>query len=222
MLQVEEFYDLVVSYNEMYLIVIILTFILAIVALLMVFRKNVYSSRFISLTLTILWFWIGIVFGILVFGPFPTVLAGLEMTGSWYLFGSIFVIHGIVMLYFGVIKDTVSYSWKSDYRHYIGLLIILFGLVIYPFVGVFSGHVFPEYPIFGIMPCPVTLFTIGLLLWSEEKPSVPLFIIPIFWALMGMVPLLFYEVYADIVTILAGIIAIYYYVKWPDIGEKEE
>lgn len=66
------------------------------------------------------------------------------------------------------------------------------------------------------MPCPVTLFTIGLLLWSKEKPSVPLFIIPIFWALMGMVPLLFYEVYADIVTILAGIIAIYYYVKCPD------
>ena len=81
MLQVEEFYDLVVSYNEMYLIVIILTFILAIVALLMVFRKNVYSSRFISLTLTILWFWIGFVFGILVFVPFPKVLDGLEMTG---------------------------------------------------------------------------------------------------------------------------------------------
>lgn len=39
--------------------------------------------------------------------------------------------------------------------------------------------------------------------------------IPIFWALMGIVPVLFYEVYADIGTILAGIVALFYYVKWP-------
>ena len=81
-LQVEEFFDLIVSYNEMYIIVIALTYVLAIVALLMVFKKSTYSNRIISLTLSFLWLWIGIVFGILVFGPFPTVLAGIEMTGS--------------------------------------------------------------------------------------------------------------------------------------------
>jgi len=200
----------------MYLIVIILTYVLAIVALLMVFRKSTHSNRIISFALTFLWLWIGVVFGMIVFGPFPTVLAGIEMTGSWYLFGSLFAIHGIIMLYFGVVKDTMSFTWKPDNRHYIGLVIIIFGLIIYPFVGVLTGRVFPEYPIFGIMPCPVTLFTIGLLLWSDVKPSLPLVIIPIFWALMGIIPVLFYEVYADIGTILAGIIAIFYYVKWPE------
>ncbi|MGY5865684.1 MAG: DUF6064 family protein [Candidatus Thorarchaeota archaeon] len=64
-------------------------------------------------------------------------------------------------------------------------------------------------------PCPVTLLTICLLLWSDAKPSLPLMFIPIFWALMGIVPVLFYEVYADIGTILAGIVALFYYVKWP-------
>ena len=214
-MQVEEFFDLFGSYNEMYLIVIVLTNVLAIIALLMVFRKSEYSNRVISFTLAFLWLWIGIVFGILVFGPFPTVLAGIEMSGSWYLFGSIFAIHGIILLYFGVIKDTVSYSWKPGSRHFFGLLFIVFGLVIYPFVGVLTGRVFPEYPVFGIAPCPVTLFTIGLLLWSDKKPSLPLVAIPIFWALMGVVPVLFYGIYADIVTILSGIIALYYYVKWP-------
>lgn len=214
-MQIVEFYDLVGSYNEMYLIVTILTFVLAIVSLLMVFRKNEHSNRIVSFTLTFLWLWIGVVFGIIVFGSFPTVLAGIEMTGSWYLFGGIFTVHGIILLYFGVIKDTVSYSWKPDTRHYLGLLFILFGVVIYPFVGVLAGRVFPGYPIFGIMPCPVTLFTIGLLLWSDVKPTFPVVIIPIFWAFMGIVPLLFYEVYADIVTILAGTIALVYYLKWP-------
>jgi len=199
----------------MYLIVIVLTNVLAIIALVMVFRKSEYSNRVISFTLAFLWLWIGIVFGILVFGPFPTVLAGIEMSGSWYLFGSIFAIHGIILLYFGVIKDTASYSWKPGSRHFFGLLFIVFGLVIYPFVGVLTGRVFPEYPVFGIAPCPVTLFTIGLLLWSDKKPSLPLVVIPIFWALMGVVPVLFYGIYADIVTILSGIIALHYYVKWP-------
>ena len=214
-MQVEEYFDLFGAYNETYLIMIVLTSVLAIIALLMVFRKSEYSNRVISFTLAFLWLWIGIVFGILVFGPFPTVLAGIEMSGSWYLFGSIFVIHGIIMLYFGVIKDTTSYSWKPGSRHFIGLFIIVFGLVIYPFVGVLTGRVFPEYPVFGIAPCPVTLFTIGLLLWSDKKPSLPLMAIPIFWALMGIAPVLFYGIYADIVTILSGIIAIYYYMKWP-------
>ena len=199
----------------MYLIVIVLTNVLAIIALVMVFRKSEHSNRVISFTLAFLWLWIGIVFGILVFGPFPTVMAGIELPGAWYLFGSMFAIHGIILLYFGVIKDTTSYSWKPGSRHFIGLFIIVFGLVIYPFVGVLTGRVFPEYPVFGIAPCPVTLFTIGLLLWSDKKPSLPLVAIPIFWALMGIVPVLFYGVYADIVTILAGIIALYYYVKWP-------
>jgi len=214
-LQVEEFFDLFGSYNEMYLPMIALTSILAIVALLMVFRKSEYSNRIISLTLAFFWFWIGIVFGILVFGPTPTVIAGTEYIGLWYLFGSIFAIHGIILLYFGVIKDGASFSWEPSYRHYIGLLIIIFGLVIYPFIGVLTGRVFPEYPVFGIAPCPVTLFTIGLLLWSDKKPSLPLMFIPIFWAFMGIVPVLLYGIYADIVTILAGFVALFYYVKWP-------
>lgn len=199
----------------MYLVVIILTYVLAIIALFMTYRKNDYSNRFISLTLTFLWFWVGLVFGILVFGPVPTVMAGIEYPGIWYLFGGIFAIHGIILLYFGVIKGTVSYTWKPDSRHYIGLLLILYGLVFYPLVGILTGRVFLEYPIFGIAPCPVSVFTLGLLLWSDARPSLPIMTIPLFWGFMGIVPLLFYEVYADIGTILAAIITLYYYVKWP-------
>lgn len=181
----------------------------------MVFRKNEYSNRIISLTLAILWLWVGLVFGILVFGPVPVVMAGIELPGTWYLFGGIFTIHGIILLYFGVIKDTVSITWNPGPRQFIGLILILFGLIVYPLVGFATGRVFPEYPIFGIAPCPVAAFTIGLLLWSDERPSLPLAIIPIFWGFMGLAPVLFYEVYADIGTVLAALIGFYYYLRWP-------
>jgi hypothetical protein len=215
-LQVEEFFDLFISYNEMFLVVIILTYVLAVIALFMVYSKRDYSNRFISLTLAFLWLWVGIIFGILVFGPVPVVMAGIEIPGAWYLFGSIFAIHGIILLYFGVLKDTVSYNWKPDSRHYIGLILILYGLVLYPLVGILTNRVIPEYPIFGIAPCPVTAFTIGLLLMSEVRPSFLLWIIPIFWGFMGTAPVIFYEVYADIGTVIAALIALYHYIKWPD------
>jgi hypothetical protein len=213
-LQIDEFFDLFGTYNETYLVVIVLTYVLAIIALLMVFRKNEYSNRIISLSLGILWLWVGLVFGILVFGPVPVVMVGIELPGTWYLFGGIFTVQGIIMLYFGVIKDTVSISWNPGTRQYIGLILILFGLLIYPLVGIAFGRVFPEYPIFGIAPCPVTAFTIGLLLWSDERPSFSIVTIPIFWGFMGLAPVLFYEVYADIGTVLAGIIGMFYYLRW--------
>jgi hypothetical protein len=164
---------------------------------------------------------VGLVFGILIFGPVPVVMAGIEMPGTWYLFGVIFAIHGIILLYFGVVKDTISYNWTPDSRHYIGLILVLYGLVLYPLVGIITGRVILEYPIFGIAPCPVTAFTIGILLMSDERPPLQLWIIPIFWGFMGAGPVLFYEIYADIGTVIAALIALYYYVKWPGSKEKD-
>jgi hypothetical protein len=214
-LQIEEFFDLFGTYNEMYLAAIVLTYVLAIISLFMTIRKNNYSNRFISFTLVFLWSWVGVVFGILVFSPLPIVMAGIELPGTWYLFGGIFAIHGIILLFNGVFKDAASYTWKNNPRHYIGLLLILFGLVLYPIIGALTGRVFPDYPIFGIAPCPVTLFTIGLLLWTDERPSLEFWFIPIFWGFMGIAPVLFYAVYADIGTIASAIIGLYYYLRFP-------
>ncbi|MFW9889235.1 MAG: DUF6064 family protein [Candidatus Thorarchaeota archaeon] len=214
-MQVEEFYDLFGTYNEMYLIAILLTYALAIISLFMVFRKNDYSNRFISFTLAFLWSWIGVVFGILVFSPLPLVMGGIEIPGVWYLFGGVFAIQGIILLFSGVFKDTVSYTWKSDSRHYLGLILILYSLALYPLIGFLHGRVYPEYPIFGIAPCPVTIFTIALLLWSDTRPSLEFWIIPIFWGFMGLAAILVYQVYADIVLVLSGLIGLYYYIRWP-------
>ncbi|MFX1265173.1 MAG: DUF6064 family protein, partial [Promethearchaeota archaeon] len=210
-MQIEEFFDLFGTYNEMYLIVTILTYVLAIISLFMVFRKNNYSNRFISFTLAFLWSWVGVVFGILVFSPLPLVLGGIEIPGVWYMFGGVFAIQGIILLFSGVFKDTVSYTWESDSRHYLGLILILYSLVLYPLVGFLHGRVYPEYPIFGIAPCPVTIFTIALLLWGDTRPTLEFWVIPIFWGFMGLAAILVYQIYADIVLVLAGLIGLYYY-----------
>jgi hypothetical protein len=44
-------------------------------------------------------------------------------------------------------------------------------MVVYPLLGIRFGHSYPRAPLFGVAPCPTTIFTFGLLLWATR--SVP-------------------------------------------------
>jgi hypothetical protein len=41
-------------------------------------------------------------------------------------------------------------------------------------------------PVFGVTPCPVTIFTFGLLLWTERPVPRLLLVIPFLWSLVGV------------------------------------
>jgi MFS family permease len=57
--------------------------------------------------------------------------------------------------------------------------------VIYPLAGLAAGHIYPRLPMFGITPCPVTLFTCGLLLLTTAPPPRGLLPIPFIWSVIG-------------------------------------
>ena len=65
-----------------------------------------------------------------------------------------------------------------------GGLYILYALVIYPLIGYYQGHVYPASPTFGL-PCPTTIFTFGLLLWTDKKIPILLLGVPFLWAIIG-------------------------------------
>jgi hypothetical protein len=48
-----------------------------------------------------------------------------------------------------------------------------------------AGHRYPQLPMFGITPCPVTLFTFGLLLLTTGPVQRGLLVIPFIWSLVG-------------------------------------
>jgi hypothetical protein len=59
-----------------------------------------------------------------------------------------------------------------------------YAIAIYPLIGLSAGHSLTELPMFGITPCPLTLFTLGVLLWVERVPRW-LLAVPIIWSLIG-------------------------------------
>jgi hypothetical protein len=66
-----------------------------------------------------------------------------------------------------------------------GLALVAYALVLYPLIGALAGDHYPGMPVFGIAPCPVVIFTFGLLLMASTHVSRWLLVVPLAWALVG-------------------------------------
>jgi hypothetical protein len=69
--------------------------------------------------------------------------------------------------------------------------------LVYEILGFFAGHGLMSGPLFGVAPCPTTIFTIGLLLLAHGSPLFWLSIIPGLWALIGTSAAIFLGVPED-------------------------
>lgn len=202
----EEFFHVFEQYNEAVFPMQIVLNLMAIICLLLIWKKNRYSDQLISTILAGLWIWIGIVYHI---GYFASI------NKAAYLFGSLFIVQGILFFVMGSLKKLIHFTPIWNNYTYIGSFFVVYGLVLYPLLGYFLEHRYPENPTFGL-PCPTTIFTFGLLLWADPKLPKYLLIIPLLWALVGFNAALSLGVREDIMLLIAGLIGtglIYYHSK---------
>ena len=172
---VEEFLQLFKKYNESIFPLQVLFYLLGFVIIFLVVRKNIWTDRVINSILTFFWLWMGIVYHLLFF---------TTINKAAYLFGSLFLIQAILFFYFGVIKQKLSYSLFNVELAVTGAILVSYALVVYPLLGYAFGHVYPVSPTFGV-PCPTTIFTFGILLWSDKKLPKIILMIPVLWSLLG-------------------------------------
>ena len=102
-------------------------------------------------------------------------------------------------------RSKVSFRFKPNGYSLIGGIFILYGLVIYPLLGYFFGHVYPRNPTFGL-PCPTTIFTFGLLLMTQKFIPAYVLVIPVIWALIGSAAALSLTIREDFGLFIAGIL----------------
>jgi hypothetical protein len=85
--------------------------------------------------------------------------------------------------------------------------LIVFALVVYPAWSYYSGHRYPAFPTFGL-PCPTTIFTLGILgFLSSPYPRFPI-ILPVLWCFVGAQAAFRLEVHADSALIVAGLFGV--------------
>jgi hypothetical protein len=107
-------------------------------------------------------------------------------------------------LVFGTYKAFLSFKFEVNIYSLVGAIFILYALVIYPIIGYFSGHGYPAGPIFGV-PCPICIFTFGLLLGANKRLPLFVLVIPLIWSLTGIIAAMYFHVWADIGEVVAGV-----------------
>ena len=93
-----------------------------------------------------------------------------------------------------------------------------YAIVEYPLISAAIGHRWPHSPTFGA-PCPVDLFTLGLLLWRKSPVRRLLLVVPLGWAVVASVAAWEFEIHEDWGLSAAAVIAAVW--LWPRRRTRE-
>ena len=152
-------------------------------------------SRGIACLLSVLWLWSGIVYHLIFFS---------RINSTAYLFGGLFIFQSCLFIYAGVLKRKLSFSISLTRYGIIGGLFLVYALVIYPVLSFKLGHRYPMTPTFGV-PCPTTIFTFGMFLWTRRNAPLYLMVIPLLWSLIGLSAALSIGMKEDFGLVVAGV-----------------
>jgi hypothetical protein len=194
---IDQFFEIIREYNTSIFPMQIILNLLALVSIILAIIKSNYTNKFISITLGFFWLWMGIVYHFIFF---------TKINPAAFVFAIFFVLQGIIFIYYGAVKNRISFGFRKDWIGMVGLLFIIYALLIYPILGILLGHTYPDNPTFGL-PCPTTIFTFGILLWTMKKVPIYFVIIPFLWSIIGLSAAINIRVYEDFGLIVAGITA---------------
>jgi hypothetical protein len=169
-------------------------FLLGLITLLLVLQRPRSAGPWVGVFLSFLWSWMAVAYHLLRFAP---------VNPAAHLFGGLFLVQALAWTWYGWIKKGLVFTEPRGIRGVLGGAMILYALLLYPLLGNLLGHRYPSSPTFGL-PCPTTLFTLGLLSWTDGKFPRVLLIVPLTWVLVGSTAAFYFGVYEDLGLLAAG------------------
>jgi hypothetical protein len=133
------------------------------------------ADRLIAGGLAAMWIWTGVAYHAMHFAAINPAAPG---------FAGLFVVQGLLFAYAGV-NGTLRFGRPGEVSATLSIAWLGYAVALYPLLGLMLGHRYPVLPVFGIAPCPVVLFTFGLLLWTRATVPAWLLALPLAWALVG-------------------------------------
>ena len=195
----DQFLSVFVSYNHTIWPVEVLAYLIGVLAVGALFRPGRISSRIVAGALALMWIWTGAVYHGLFFAT---------INKAAFLFGALFVVQGVYVGWAGVMRDRLRFRVENGLAAWVGLALLAYAAVLYPLIGMAAGHFYPEIPMFGVTPCPVTLFTFGMFLLAGDHVSRWLLVIPVLWSLVGGSAAVLLGVPQDWLLLASGFIAV--------------
>jgi hypothetical protein len=171
----EQFFAVFAEYNAAVWPAQVVAYALGAVAVAAALRGGHVADRLVASVLALMWLWTGVAYHWLAFAAIDRA--------AW-AFGAFFVVEAALLVWFGAVCGPFEFRWQRGLNRVIGLLLVVYAAIIYPLFGYAAGHGYPAMPMFGITPCPVTIFTLGLLLLARAVPW-PVLIVPVLWSMIG-------------------------------------
>ncbi|MEX0957956.1 MAG: DUF6064 family protein [Burkholderiales bacterium] len=150
---VEQFFGVFRLYNTTVWPVQVFLLALAVLALIFIALRRSWSGMAVSAILALLWIWLGAAYHLAFFA---------RINPAAYAFGALSIVGALLFAWHGVVRRRLTFAFCRDARTGLGVTLLAFALLVYPVWASLSGHGYPELPTFGL-PCPTTIFTIGLL-----------------------------------------------------------
>lgn len=194
----EQFHAVFRAYNEAVWPAQAVLLAAAVAALALAVVPRGASGAAISALLALLWAWMGLAYHLAFFNainPLAPLFALLSLAGA-LAFG-----------WHGVVRRRLAFRVGRDGRTLVAGLLIGFALIVYPLWSLAVGQRWPAFVTFGL-PCPTTIFTIGLL-WTATAPLPrSVLLAPLLWCAIGGQAALLLDVPQDFGLFAAGLAAL--------------
>ena len=194
---VDQFFDVFEAYNIAIWPAQIIAYALGIAAIVLAIRESDGRSRIASGIIALFWVWMGAVYHVIYFGAINPLAE---------VFGAFFILQGVLVAVTGSASGRLRFGFSKGPIQIIGAVFVLYAMILYSLIGNLFGHAYPRSPVFGVAPCPATIFTLGLFLWASRPVPIYLLIIPFLWSLVGLSAAIHLQVYQDFGLGVAGVL----------------
>jgi len=190
-----QFFEVFARYNEATWPAQLILIALAIAAVVLAFHRSAAAGRLICAILAMLWMWMGVVYHAGFFA---------EVNPLARIFAILFVGQSFLFLRLATGRRSVRFSPRGNARSVMAAILIVFALPGYAVLSILAGHNYPGQPTFGL-PCPTTIFTLGLLLLASSAIPRSVFAIPVAWAVVGSTGAFLLGVPEDLSLLMAAL-----------------
>lgn len=172
----DQFLTVFADYNAAVWPAQVLAYLLGLAIVLALRQAPGVRRRVVGPGLAAMWVWTGVVYHGVYFSA---------INPAAYGFALLFVVQGLLLLHAALLRADLRFTPASGWRAALGWALVAYAALLYPLLGTVTGHRWPALPMFGITPCPVTLFTFGVLLLTRDPVPRRLLVLPFAWALIG-------------------------------------
>lgn len=194
----DDFFSVFAAYNNAIWPVQLILIAIATITVFFAALPSRRTRSFPIALLATLWLWSGLTYHITFFRAINPI--------AW-IFGAMFVAQAALLI-FAYRKRTLELIAGGKPLGVLGWVIVIYGITGYQISTELAGHYYPNSPTFGA-PCPLVIFTFGMLLWNVRKTPWYILVIPITWSLIATIGAFATGVFEDLALTLTALVVLF-------------